>query len=309
MHREELKKELLDDYFRDLAKEFRRENGKHARAEVVLIGGAAILAKHSFRQATTDVDALIISNASLKNAINKVGDKYNLENGWLNDGFKHTSSYTDKIVLHSNHYKTFSNVLNVRTVDSEYLIAMKLMAGRVYKYDKSDVIGVLMESKEQGKQIGLGEAIRAVKELYGEDAKLPTDSAQFLKDVLNHDNLSELYEETRAYERLNKESLLEIGNETPEWFIGDEDIEGLIRKKQELAPKYIGIKTNDKHQLIVITTNEEQILDSQADIYKIMHDIERNNPDYEISSKTHQAIKMHTNLQNRHRSNQSDVGL
>ena len=36
------------------------------------------------------------------------------------------------------YYKTFSNVLQVRTISAEYLIVMKLMAGRQYKNDLSN---------------------------------------------------------------------------------------------------------------------------------------------------------------------------
>ena len=42
-------KENLDYYLRELAKEFRKRNGKNMPAEIVLVGGAAILANYGFR--------------------------------------------------------------------------------------------------------------------------------------------------------------------------------------------------------------------------------------------------------------------
>lgn len=42
-------------------------------------------------------------------------------------------------------YKTFANILQIRTVSAEYLVAMKLMAGHQYKNDLSDIVGVLIE--------------------------------------------------------------------------------------------------------------------------------------------------------------------
>ena len=41
-----------------------------------------------------------------------------------------TSSYSPKPDEHSEYYKTFSNIVTIRTVRAEYLIAMKLCAGR-----------------------------------------------------------------------------------------------------------------------------------------------------------------------------------
>lgn len=55
-----------------------------------------------------------------------------------------TASYTPKLRYYSKYYKTFSNVLTVRTVTAEYLVAMKLKSGRKYKNDLSDVVGYFM---------------------------------------------------------------------------------------------------------------------------------------------------------------------
>lgn len=40
----------LDDYLRMLAKEFRKRNGKVMPAEIILIGGAAVLINYGFRE-------------------------------------------------------------------------------------------------------------------------------------------------------------------------------------------------------------------------------------------------------------------
>ena len=52
-------KENLDTLLKELAKEFKRQNGTAVPAEIILIGGAAILAGYGFREMTTDVDAVI----------------------------------------------------------------------------------------------------------------------------------------------------------------------------------------------------------------------------------------------------------
>lgn len=69
-------KENLDLYLKELAKEFKRLNGKRMPAEIILIGGAAILANYSFRESTSDMDAIIYASSAMKEAIHKVAEKY-----------------------------------------------------------------------------------------------------------------------------------------------------------------------------------------------------------------------------------------
>lgn len=73
-------KENLNTYLKELGKEYKKINGKSMPAEIILIGGAAILANYGFREMTTDVDAVIHAVSSMKEAVNHVGDKYNLPN-------------------------------------------------------------------------------------------------------------------------------------------------------------------------------------------------------------------------------------
>ena len=124
-------KENLDSYLKELAKEFRKINGNKMPAEIILIGGASVLINYGFREMTYDMDAIIQASSSMKDAINSVGDRMGLPNGWLNTDFMKTTSYTPKLIQYSKYYKTFSNVLRIRTVSAEYLVVMKLMAGRL----------------------------------------------------------------------------------------------------------------------------------------------------------------------------------
>lgn len=109
-------KDNLDSCLRALGKEFRRLNGKKVPAEIMLIGGAAVLVNYGFRDMTYDIDAVIQTTSAMKDAINTVGDSLGLPNGWLNSDFIKTKSYSPKLSQCSVYYKTFSNVLTVRTV-------------------------------------------------------------------------------------------------------------------------------------------------------------------------------------------------
>ena len=46
-------KENLDSYLKELAKEFRKNNGTRMPAEIILIGGASILINYGFREMTS----------------------------------------------------------------------------------------------------------------------------------------------------------------------------------------------------------------------------------------------------------------
>ena len=85
-------KENLDFYLKELAKEFRKLNGKAMKAELILIGGASVLANYGFRDMTYDVDAVIFATSAMKDAINRVGDRLALPSGWLNTDFVQTKS-------------------------------------------------------------------------------------------------------------------------------------------------------------------------------------------------------------------------
>ena len=52
-------KENLDQYLKELAKEFRKRNGKAIPAEIILVGGASVLINYGFREMTYDIDAII----------------------------------------------------------------------------------------------------------------------------------------------------------------------------------------------------------------------------------------------------------
>lgn len=208
-------KENLNTYLKELGKEYKKINGKSMPAEIILIGGAAILANYGFREMTTDVDAVIHAVSSMKEAVNHVGDKYNLPNGWLNADFMKTDSYSSKLDQYSVYYREFSNVLTVRTVSAEYLIAMKLCSGRKYKKDLSDVIGILAEHEKRGEPITMGRIDKAVTDLYGSWKKISEDSKNFIQEAMEKGNFEKAYAEISAEETKAKGLLINFEQDYP----------------------------------------------------------------------------------------------
>ena len=229
-------KENLDYYLKELAKEFRKRNGKNMPAEIVLVGGAAILANYGFREMTYDIDAVITASSALKEAVNIVGDRLNLPNGWLNADFKNTSSYSPKLSQYSKYYRTYSNVLNIRTISSEYLVAMKLMSGRRYKKDLSDIIGILSEQERMGEPLSYQKIDCAVRNLYGGWDHISEYAIQVLEASLDSENLKKLFMQQEREEALSKQAVLQVqkyeGEKVKESNV-DEIIQKALRKKRD----------------------------------------------------------------------------
>lgn len=222
-------KENLDYYLKELAKEFRKRNGKNMPAEIVLVGGAAILANYGFREMTYDIDAVITASSAIKEAVNTVGDRFGLPNGWLNADFKNTSSYSPKLSQYSKYYRTYSNVLNIRTISAEYLVAMKLMSGRPYKKDLSDIIGILSEQERRGEPLSYRQIDCAVRNLYGGWDDISEYAIQVLKAALDSENLKELFMEQEREEALSKQAVLQVQKYEVEK-VKESNVEEIIQK-------------------------------------------------------------------------------
>ena len=142
-----------------------------------------------------------------------------------------TSSYTPKLVQYSRYYKTFSNVLKIRTVSAEYLVVMKLMAGRQYKNDLSDIVGILIEQKKLDKEINFDSIKRAASELYNGYENLPEFSRNFIEYIYQSTDLLTLYKKICEEEKQNKDILLKFQDNYPDVLNGDNIADILITAK------------------------------------------------------------------------------
>lgn len=208
-------KDNIDIYLKELAKEYRKKTGKSIPAEIVLIGGASVLINYGFRDMTYDIDAIINAAGSMKESINAVSDKYSLPTGWLNDDFVMTESYTPKILRFSKYYHTYSNVITIRTVTGEHLIAMKLKAGRKYKNDLSDIIGILAEHEKLGEMISIEMIKQAVIDLYDSYDAITDEMKLFIEKAIENRNFESVYNTIRKTENENQNTLIEYQKSKP----------------------------------------------------------------------------------------------
>lgn len=230
-----LTKDNLDLYLKELAKEYKRLCGKAMPAEIILVGGASVLANYGFRNMTTDVDAIIQASSAMKEAATRVGDKFGLPYGWVNANFMQTPSYSRKLVQHSTFYKSFSGVLDVRTISAEYLIAMKLRSDRKYKHDLSDILGVLAEHQKQGQPITMKEIRRAVIDLYGTWDDLPLNAQKFIGDVMARGDFDQMYAEVCAEEQ-NDKTLLNIFEQAYPGVMNAQNVDSILTNMKTRQP-------------------------------------------------------------------------
>lgn len=206
-----INKENIDFYLNEFAREFKRLTKRKAKIEIIIIGGGSALINYGFRNSTTDIDAIMFEKSISKEASNKVADKYGLPNDWLNSDFERSSSYSSKLVLHSEYYKTFCNCVDIRTVKGEYLVAMKLRSGRIYKHDLSDVVGILHSQMINGNRLSKEQVINAYKELYNTE-EMDKRVESFFNIIIDYDlkQLEEEFINIQNDEEINKELLHEF---------------------------------------------------------------------------------------------------
>lgn len=206
----------IDHYLYEVAKIYKKANRAFPEAEIILIGGASVLLNYNFRDMTTDLDAILRASSSMKDAIKKVADDNGLESDWLNEDFKHTKSYSPKIIEYSKFYKKFCGCLTVRTIADEYLLAMKLCSARNYKKDLSDIVGILKENVERNTPINFDKINNAVINLYGSWDIIDNEVKNMLIETLKDDDLEEKYYSILKEEKLNKQALLLAQEKYPE---------------------------------------------------------------------------------------------
>ncbi|MBQ8620868.1 MAG: hypothetical protein IJ422_00975 [Oscillospiraceae bacterium] len=229
-------REQIDSYLKEVAKQYRKLNKKGMPAEITLIGGASILINYGFRDSTYDVDALIQASSSMKDAINYVTDTMDLPNGWLNDDFKHTASYTPRLVTFSQYYRTFSNMVTIRTITGEYLVAMKLKAFRQYKHDISDIVGILREHVRSGDLLTFERIDKAVCDLYDGWDQMPESAQSLIQSILTNEDMDALYDAYAQEESAAKDALLTFEDQYPDVLKEDnlsDILSHLMAKQQE----------------------------------------------------------------------------
>ncbi len=125
MQKLNLDKEQIDTYLFALDKSLRKKIKNPV--DIVMCGGAAMIAGYGENRGTVDIDAYWAEVPQIKEAIIEVSEQFNIDPKWLNKDFTKTASFTRQIVSNCYLYKQFIR-LNVYIASAELLFCMKLIA-------------------------------------------------------------------------------------------------------------------------------------------------------------------------------------
>lgn len=199
-----LNKETLEQCLKDLGNLLRKKiKQPNISCELIIVGGASVILNYGFRYSTSDMDCTDEHKILMNDVINKVAEKHNLPFSWINTSFMNSNSYSPKISQYSSHYKTYGNgALTIRTIKDEYLLAMKVVSGRKYKNDYSDIYGIIVACKKANNEITIEKIEKALIDLYGSIDKADKEAFEFAKKIIDNPN-SIPYEEIRNMESEN----------------------------------------------------------------------------------------------------------
>lgn len=224
-----INKESIELYLKELAKKLKQKTKNKSVCEVIIVGGASVVINYGFRLSTTDVDVYASNISVLKECVNEIADSYGLPNDWLNSDFVQSKSFSEKIREYSTYYKLFSNILEVRTLKGEYLIAMKLKSFRNYKKDISDIIGIYNEEKKKNPSFNKNRIIKAFSKLYDDNNEM-TDGAKELLELLDKEsNFEKLYNLKVNVENENRNNLKIFDKKYPNT-LSENNIDKILKK-------------------------------------------------------------------------------
>lgn len=148
--------------------------GRGIRAQIFIVGGAAMALSYSTRRVTRDIDAVFEPKASIYEAATKVGEQLGLPQDWLNDAVKGFLPGEDEDA------RPVPDVpgVEITTASARYLLAMKLMAMR-FGEDDEDIELLLRECAIHSTQA----ALEVVQRMYP-TREPPLKTRLFLEEKL-----------------------------------------------------------------------------------------------------------------------------
>ena len=172
-------KENAELLLKELAAAFRKQAGRNVDVELIIVGGGSILLNYGFRGMTDDFDIISTSDEAIKQASIAIRDKYDLEYNWINSDFVSTSSFSPKLREVSAWYTAYNNGhFVIRTVNAEYLIAMKIVSYREYKSDRSDIAGIILAEKKAGNMLAYDQIKQAFDRLYDSSKTISSEISE-----------------------------------------------------------------------------------------------------------------------------------
>ncbi len=121
------------------------------KGELCLYGGAVMCLVYKARPATKDIDAIFEPVKAIRQAAGIVGERHGLATGWLN--------FAVKMFVVEHQQRIFLDLPNLKVYvpETDYLLAMKVLAARADTSDADDIAFLLndlqLENVEQVTEI------------------------------------------------------------------------------------------------------------------------------------------------------------
>ncbi len=191
----------LEAALQKLADIYSRQTPHSALAELVITGSGAVLLNYGFRNIHSYIDAILCGQASLGSAVRETAHSLRLPEEWMNLDFPTSHPYSPEMLRYAVHHHIYSNVLIVKTLRAEYLIAANLRSARKYQSDFPDIIGIMAAHEQAGNPITMDQIDNAVMKLYGSWDMIPKVSKRFLQDLTDAGHYTELYARITSWEK------------------------------------------------------------------------------------------------------------
>ena len=146
---------------------------QEVKGEICLYGGAVMCLAFKARPATKDIDAIFEPVKQIRRAASKVAERHNLNIGWLNFAVKIFVVAHEKRILFD-----FPN-LKVFVPESDYLLAMKILAARADTSDLDDIRFLIGDLEIKTVE----EAIEIVQNYYPRK-EIKTETRFLLEEIL-----------------------------------------------------------------------------------------------------------------------------
>lgn len=125
-----LNREQIEKYLYELNHELSTQD---ATGELCLFGGTVMCLVFQARPSTKDVDAIFEPTLVIRQAAQRVAEKFSLDDDWLNDAVKgFVVPHEQRIFMDLSHLKVY-------IPEADYLLAMKSLASRVDTQDATDI--------------------------------------------------------------------------------------------------------------------------------------------------------------------------
>ncbi|MEM7184274.1 MAG: DUF6036 family nucleotidyltransferase [Spirochaetota bacterium] len=145
--------------------------------EICLYGGSVMCLVYNARAATKDIDAIFEPTVKIRESIQKIAEKNNLRQDWLNDALKgFLTPHHKKILFNWDNLKVF-------VPEPDYLLAMKCLASRVDTHDKDDIIYLIKLLK-----LNSPEEVFSIIENYYPKNRIKPVTQFFVEEIFADDN-------------------------------------------------------------------------------------------------------------------------